>query len=267
MPTLTFNLNRQAGTGLLESNPSTGTPSVLIGTANWTNGVVTPTATYPGTSWNSGTVTGGTLAVVSGALKGTYPIPAGGDYCYLEFYPPAGLTEIFVTFKAKMTNPHAIKFFKVFGVNSAGNYANATFGLSAGGQMTQTSFGDGSTIANDTQNVISLTGSGSSIGRSPAPIVSTPQNAAFTAIGDGNFHTFKIRYKRNSGTNALNEVADGIFYVEIDGLVYVSATGIFNRHYSNGPIDRFYLFGYAQDNDYAFDMTVDDVNVYTGAFP
>jgi hypothetical protein len=36
--------------------------------------------------------------------------------------------------------------------------------------------------------------------------------------------------------SAADEVADGAYYVEIDGQVYVDATGLFNRHWSNGPM-------------------------------
>lgn len=267
MTTLTFNLNRQVGSGLLESNPAVIPPATLIGSANFTDGNTTPASIFPGTSWLSGVNAGGAISVVGGQYKAAYPIPTGAVYTFLSFYPPANTTELYVEFQARFVNPHSVKFCKFHGQDlGGGNYANATFGLSAGGIMTQTSFGDGVPISNDTVNVINLGGGvQTGLGRNTGiATVLTPQNSSFS-FGTA-LHTVKIRYKRNSGTTAVNEINDGIFYVEIDGLVYVNATNMFNRNYQNGPIDRLVFGDFAQDSDYAFDIYYDNIKISTGGF-
>jgi hypothetical protein len=75
-----------------------------------------------------------------------------------------------------------------------------------------------------------------------------------------------MHVKYNSGTTAENEVADGEYYVEIDGKVYVNATGLFNRHYSNLPIDRVEFFNWAQNGTQPFEIWLDDIRVTTGGF-
>ena len=72
--------------------------------------------------------------------------------------------------------------------------------------------------------------------------------------------------KYNSGTTAQNEVPDGKYYVEIDGVVYVDASGLFNRHYSNAPIDRVELLGWAQSGTAPFEILYDDFRITTGGF-
>lgn len=211
------------------------------------------------------------------SVKGSYPASdANGEvYVYLTA-PFAGgaANELYISLRAKMPNTkNGCKFVKVFGGRVGGNYANCTFGTSYAtpdrGEMYQVSFGDGSTVGNDTARVINFDGSGPNlIGRSyGVATVLTPQNAPFPSSAWGeDWHHFRFYVKFNSGTTAENEVPDGAFYVEIDGVVYVDATGLFNRHYSNLPIERVGFFNQSQGNGPAFDLWYDDIQLSTGGW-
>jgi hypothetical protein len=234
--------------------------------------------------WQFGAQGGGALSVVldplatlrgsAGSLRGTYPTATGGTYAW-GVYNVASLNtrEIYIDFWAKMpAAKQGLKFIKIFGGDARG-YANTTFALdyagSDKGAMAQVSFGDGSSGSNDTANVINFDGSnpewiGRSFGRAT---VRTPQNTRWASSNWGTgWHHFKLYCKFNSGTTAQDEVADGAYYVEIDGKVYVDAKGIFNRHYSNEPIDRIELFGWAQSGSQPFELWYDDVRITTGGF-
>lgn len=167
-----------------------------------------------------------------------------------------------------------LKFLKIFGQSPVnGNYANTTFALDYTGgdpgSMYQVSFGDGSTVGNDTGNVINFDGTYPAwIGRSYGKaVLSTPQKASFGSVKWGtSWHHFQMRVKFNSGTTSANEVNDGAYYVAIDGNVYVNATGLFNRNPSNGPIDRVELFGWSQNGASPFEIWYDNVKISTGGF-
>jgi hypothetical protein len=181
--------------------------------------------------------------------------------------------DLWVEFRAKMPGAkQGLKFLKIFGQDQNG-YANTTFGLDYTGvdfgSMYQVSFGDGSGTSNDTANVINFNGEYPEwIGRSfGTASVLTPQNQIWASSNWGTeWHHFRIHVKFNSGTSAADEVADGEYYVEIDGTVYVDAQGLFNRHWSNGPIDRVELFGWAQNGSQPFEIWYDDVRLSTGGF-
>lgn len=186
-------------------------------------------------------------------------------------YPSGGFSlasyntnHAYIRFVAKMPkHTHGLKFLKVFGKRAAGsalNYANVTFGLDytgisdGAGSMYVTSFGDGSNgrVANDTQNVLRFQGgttsedAGRSYGKQGFSVL-TPQYRNFRAINWGSeWHKFEIYVKFNSGTTEENETNDGEFIVRIDDQVYLDAKGLFNRHYSNLPIDRIEILGYSQ---------------------
>lgn len=249
---------------------------VLIASANFTDGNPIPSNNGSGAIWSTGSgAWGGATYGVDTAggnnsIKGICPATDGiTDGCVLGLdIPSLNLSEVYIQFRAKFRGtPHAIKFCKVHG-QASGGQANCTFGLSGGGAMTQTSFGDGSGTGNDTAQVINLSGVSHQLGRNSGAGVLTPQSSPFTQGMWGNdvWHNFKVHVKFNSGTSALNEVANGLFYVEIDGLVYVNATGLFNRHYSNLPIDYISFFDVAQDNDYGYELLYDDIKVSTGGF-
>lgn len=248
---------------VVAANGATGT---LIFSDDFTSGSPTGWTTY-------GTVSSGTLAVVDGAWKGVMAAGVNDTTVYAtKSVAASNLSELYISFRAKMpASKHGIKFCKVFGQQSGGGYANCTFGLEyQTGAMKQVSFGDGTSVGNDTAQVINLDGSSPPlIGRSyGSATVLTPQNAFFSesAWGSG-WHDFKLRVKFNSGTTAENEIADGEFYVEIDGVVYVNATGLFNRHYSNLPISHVSLWNFTtSDPPSDFELWYDDFRLSTGGF-
>jgi hypothetical protein len=248
-------------------------------------------ATLPAGGWGFWTGDGGTVAIATdttkthagsaGSVRGTYPArgSGGGGYVWCGFDVSAHATrELYIDFWAKMpsTTKQGLKFLKIFGkrgVTDNDNYANTTFGLDYTGVdvggMYCVSFGDGAGVSNDTASVINFDGSsGSWIGRSyGTAVVSTPQRHIWASSNWGTtWHHFRMRVKFNSGTTADNEVADGAYYVEIDGQVYVDARNLFNRHWSNGPIDRVELFGWTQTGTSPFEIWYDDVTISTGGF-
>jgi len=215
-----------------------------------------------------------------GSLRGAYPIAAGdgGYYLYATVgMPRKDISELFIEFKAKIPgNKQGSKFLKIFGqYSSSTGYANTTFGLDyTSGDMNAVSFGSGdldgrAQLANDTHNVILFNGDYPTwIGRSVnVAKVSTPQKKAWRASdwGDG-WHHFRFHLKFNTGTSVQTERADGKYYVEIDGKVYVDAKEVFNRHHLNGPIDRIELFGWSQNGTKTFEIWYDDLRITTGNF-
>ncbi len=91
--------------------------------------------------------------------------------------------------------------------------------------------------------------------------------SAFSSADWGTgWHHFRIHIKFNSGTTTLNEVPDGEIYIEIDGKIYVNATGLFNRNPANGPIDHIEFFGWAQNETQPFQVWYDDIRISTGGF-
>jgi hypothetical protein len=240
----------------------------------------------PTTNWLIGGQAGGKVAIATdtnttlnhsrGSLMANYPVSSGGVYAW-GTYDVSRLktSDLYVDFWAKMpAAKQGLKFLKVFGAASgSNNYANTTFALDYtggdNGAMYQVSFGDGSTTANDTAQVINFDGSNPAwIGRSAGKAtVLTPQKRSFRSSDWGtSWHHFKMRVKFNSGSSASTEVADGAYYVEIDGKVFVDAKNLLNRHYSNGPIERVELFGWAQSGTTPFEIWYDDVRITTGGF-
>ena len=263
--------------------PSIG-PRVVLGVADFESGL--PTDTHPMARWYGGTAS--QFVVEGGAIRVNYP--AG------ESYPALGLTvarvdsrEVFIQFRARMPAPRGgFKFFKAFGYNPrdnsitgwngsvASNYANSTFGLDytgisdGRGSLYFIGFGDGTGPENDTANGLWINGSNpGGVGRSLATArVSTPMGRNFRAADWGDdWHTFRMMMRFNSGTTAATEFADGAYYLEIDGDVYVRATGLFNRHWSNRPmLDHVEIAGWSQSNEAPFSIFYDDVVITTGSF-
>ncbi len=211
-----------------------------------------------------------------GALKAVYPVSKGGGiYGWASFdMTPYKTYEVYVEFHARMPKEkQGLKFLKVFGG------ANTTFaldytGIEAGkGTLHQVSFGDGTAVTNDTQNVINFNGANPSwIGRSYGKaVVKTPEKKGFTAADWGDkWHHFKFKVKFNSATKnadgTYTEINDGEYYVEIDGKVYVDATGLLNRHPTNGPITKIALLDWAQNVDKSFEIYYDNLKITTGGF-
>ncbi len=238
--------------------------------------------------WNFSTMRGGSLGLeptasptVNGAsvnaLEGSYPVPgAGGQFVVVNYNLASLRTEdIYIEFWAKMPGAkEGCKFVKIFGDRPTSNsYANMTFFTNYNGgdygSIYQLIFGDGSVLPNDGQHGIKLNGSNpQGIGRSYGTAkVLTPQMGPFSSADWGTqWHHFRIHVKFNSGTTSQNEVPDGEIYLEIDGKVYVDATGLYNRNPANGPIHNVELFGWAQHDPQAFQLWYDDVRISTGGF-
>ncbi len=256
---------------------------VLLGLGNFTNGVATPQSIYPDTSW---TVGNGTPFVENGALRMNYPalvgdpLWEGGIFNSLNFNVNSGQKELYIKFDSKMPNAkHGLKFLKIFGENATGGVntvANTTFGLDYTGldygAMRMVSFGDGTTEVNDTQKVVFLNGmSPSWVGRSwgiGASVVSNGQYFDSADWGTG-WHTFRLKIKFNDGTTAGNEVNNGEILVNIDGVDYVHATGLFNRHYTNGNINYLSFGDWTQApaaGSPAFDIHYDNISISLNGF-
>ncbi|MES2822433.1 MAG: hypothetical protein V4732_02445 [Pseudomonadota bacterium] len=247
------------------------------------------TGTIPTTNgWSFGAQSGGQVSISStansnlngskGSLRGVYPTPGSGNvYIWGSFdFASLNLNDVYIDFWAKMPNAkYGLKFLKVFGQRVDTKYANTTIGLDYTGVdyggMYCVSFGDGTTPSNDMQNVINFSGEypdwiGRSFGKS-ALSLSSPQRKLWASSNWGDtWHHFRIRIKFNSGTTLANEVADGAYYVEIDNKVYVDAKGVFNRHYSNLPIQKIAFFDWTQGGGYPFEIWYDDIKITTGGF-
>lgn len=228
------------------------------------------------------------------SVQPTTPPPVSGDapYALEAQYPSSGPTgmggpwanfdvsslnteDLYIDFWAKMPGATGgFKFCKVFGTkNNPVGYADATFqtdytGVDQGG-IIMLGFGDGTNTINDGENIISLNdGPNMNVGASAATaVVLTPQMSDFKSSDWGTaWHHFRIHIKFNSGTTTANEVADGQMYLEIDGKVYVNATGLLNRNPQNGPIGYVGFFGWAQDDPQPFDIWYDNIVISTGGF-
>lgn len=207
-----------------------------------------------------------------GSVRGQYPANATGEnYVWGNCkFPERNISDLYIEFKAKLPKTkHGFKFLKIFGQKGPG-YANTTFGLDyRSGNMAQISFGDGTFTGNDTAMVINLDGEDLNlVGRSSLTAnIKTLQYQSWNSSDWGNdWHHFRFRVKFNSGTTASNEIADGAYYVEIDGKVYVDTSGIFNRNHENLPIEKVSLFGWTQYGTEAFEAWYDDIIVSTGGF-
>ena len=237
--------------------------------------------------WSFGAKNGGSISVQATsspdssagnvyALQGSYPVPTGGNYIWAGYNVLALNTEdIYIEFWAKMPDvKYGLKFLKIFGQRlTPTNYADTTIAANyAGGDngsIYQVSFGDGSESSNDSTAVIWLDGSHqSSIGRSfGTALVQTPQMSDFASSDWGTgWHHFRVHIEFNSGTSLQNEVPDGEVYLEIDGKVYVNATGLYNRNPTNGPIQSIGFFGWSQAGTQPFQVWYDDIRISTGGF-
>jgi len=237
--------------------------------------------------WTLFTQPGGQLGVQStpapdgsgtvDALEGSYPTPtgSGGSYVGANYNISSLNTEdVYIEFWAKMPGvKEGCKFVKVFGDRSAATgYADTTiftdYTGASYGAVRQITFGDGGGLVNDSARIINLSGQHSNIGLSAATaVVNTPQDSAFTAADWGTgWHHFRIHVKFNSGTTAQNEVANGEYYLEIDGKVYVEATGLYNRNPANEPINKIGFFGWAQTESQPFQLWYYDIRISTGGF-
>lgn len=261
-----------------------GTPQLLTDLQFSSASAIIPSV--PG--WSFGAQNGGSVGVVStpgptgamvDALEGSYPEPAltaGSNFVWAN-YSLANLNteDVYIDFWAKMPGPQeGFKFVKIFGQRPPLlGYADTTFAANyTGGDygaIYQVSFGDGTTLINDSQNAINLDGENLAwMGRSyGTAVVQTPQMSAFSSADWGTgWHHFLIHVKFNSGTTAQNQTPNGEVFLEIDGKVYVNATGLYNRNPANAPIDFIQFFGWAQKDPQPFQVYYDDIRISTGGF-
>ena len=278
-PQLVTELQFDTGTGT-SALTSTGT-STLPSTALSLSKVSPPGWTYStlrGGSVGLETTASPTLAGVNVvALHGSYPVAGAGGQFILVNYNIASLQteDIYIEFWAKMPDAkEGCKFMKIFGAKSTTD-GNANFTVPTNytggdyGSIYLVMFGDGTTLRNDGQHGIFLSGQDpQSIGRSyGTATVLTPQESAFSSADWGTtWHHFRIHVRFNSGTTLQNEVPNGEVYLEIDGKVYVDATGLYNRNPVNGPISVIEFFGWAQKDPEAFQLWYDDIRISTGGF-
>lgn len=211
------------------------------------------------------------------ALVGNFPAPTNGGAMYVGAnYKISSLNteSLYIEFWAKMPGvKEGCKFVKVFGSRGATTgYADTTiftdYTGASYGAVREITFGDGGGLVNDSQDIIDLSGLHHYIGRSASTaVVNTPQASDFTATDWGtSWHHFRIHIKFNSGTTMQNETPNGEYYLEIDGKVYVDATGLYNRNPANGPIAKVGFFGWAQTEPQPFQLWYDDIRISTGGF-
>jgi len=279
MPTRNLEWGRDPNTSKLDSryDENGNIKVVLLGRADFSVPLPPPTL-IAGYTFG---VSNGAPYIENGALRMDYPaligdpLYQGGIYNGLHFDVPNGHKELYIKFRAKMPNAkHGCKFFKVFGRSTASNYANTTFALDYtnqdNGALRYVGFGDGSTQSNDTQNLIYLNGGGN-IGRGLAvgATVTSAGQVFDSADWGTDWHTFRFKIKFNSGTTSQNEINDGEILVNIDGVDYVHATGLFNRHYSNGDIAYISFGDWTQApfaGSPAFDIHYDDIFISRHGF-
>jgi hypothetical protein len=250
---------------------STSVPSADISVPGWALGA------QDGASIGVDAAQGPDGATVN-ALVGSYPVPTGGNYLWATYtLPERNLQDVYIEFWAKMPSQYkgGCKFLKVFGQRTDGGtvYADTTIGTdytgAEYGAIRQIGFGDGTSTINDSQNVINLSGADPQwIGQSyGTAVVQTPQMSVFHAADWGTaWHHFRVHVRFNDGTTSQNEVADGEYYLEIDGKVYVDATGLYNRNPADLPIDSIEFFGWSQTQTQPFDLEYYDIRISTGGF-
>lgn len=146
-----------------------------------------------------------------------------GPYWFSYNISSHHLSDIYVRFYFKVDNPSGgCKFLKLFGHKDSTNgaYANTTFMIDyTKGELYDISYGDGSTLANDCQDVITYKGT------------STDSNISILKYTDtfdprdGKWHSFEAHIKYND-----NGQRNGVYQVWIDGKLWLYATNIKNRN-------------------------------------
>jgi hypothetical protein len=170
----------------------------------------------------------------------TYNQKGYDQYVFNKNISSLSLSEIYVRFYFKVDDPSGgCKFIKFFGVRDGDNYANTTFMINyTRGTLYEISYGDGSTISNDTQVVIRYSGE-----HTDANVSVSVSEGEFDP-DDDEWHCFEVYMKYND-----NDQRNGAYKVWIDGQLWVSATNVKNRHNDNSKIiDRVELAGYTHEN-------------------
>jgi hypothetical protein len=231
---------------------------VLVAEANFVGAVLDPGWSSAGDQY---------LSYSEGEVLASYPnTETNPSYASPLIVPTGGVilnqTEVFFEFDARKTPGGGSKFVKVHGLHDgASNSANCTFNndYEEPGLFRRVIFGDGTTTDNDAQNFVDFANGGTTNGRNSDTAILNCPNGVWT-WPDENWHNFKLHVKFNTGTTALNEVPDGEFHVYIDGQLYCSATNLYNRHYSNRPIEYCEFLSRAQ-NTTAFNLGMRKIKV------
>ena len=276
----------------LSAGDADGTPHLLTelkfgSTAPMATTAAAVSSEISAPGWNFWANSGGSLGVEAtpgpngigtvDALEGSYPIPAqsGGSYVGAGYDLSALNTEdIYIEFWAKMPGvKEGCKFVKIFGKRSSSTgYADTTiytdYTGAQYGAIRQIGFGDGQGLVNDSTSIVDLTGLHNHLGiQAPTAVVETPQGSVFSAADWGaGWHHFRIHVRFNSVSSSGVNVPDGEYYLEIDGKVYVDATGLYNRNPVNLPIQNVNFFGWAQTESQPFQLWYYDIRISTGGF-
>jgi len=199
---------------------------------------------------------GGTIKYEDNTVVANYPA-GDGSFAWVVL-PLNGAQSAMVTFKARMSAIGGLKFVKFFSENIDGGYANVTFGIdynSMSGRIEQVAFGDGTSIENDSNNVINLNGQYPEwIGRSyPNANVEVPNGVTPSIVGE-TLHEYTMYVKFNDpGIN------NGECYLEVDGKLHCRATGLYNRNDENGNLDRVEFLGWTQNGKEPFAIEIRDI--------
>jgi hypothetical protein len=160
-------------------------------------------------------------------IKITYNHQGYGDFVFNKNIASLKLQEMHVRFYFKVDNPSGgSKFMKFFGIRNKNNYANTTFMIQYwNSTLFEISYGNGSSITNDTQAVIRYAGDKISDNKVKVLVAKGPYDPR-----DGKWHCFEVymRYNDNSQRN-------GEYKVWIDGVLWVHATHVKNRNDLNSP--------------------------------
>jgi len=198
--------------------------------------------------------------------------------------------DIYIEFEAKMIPASysggqigAVKFLKCFGLQDVngdedGDYVNYTMQpqWASNGMLTQVAYGDGTLVENDSNHSVDFNGADlTKAGRSyanPQPatvsqpaVVNAPQASNFT-LTPNTVHTFRLRIKMNTSDGVSVETPDGIITVDIDGNNYMTATGLYNKHPTNGAFDNIGFYNHGQANYSAFTLRYSAIKISTGGF-
>lgn len=226
-----------------------------------------------GAAWTIAAYSGGSIVRSGGHIA--MSTPAGADGVYAETsidVSSLGIREFFLQFSARY--PSTIwgsKYCKAHGiVSSAGNHSNCTLGQNNFGDLNYIGFGDGTITGNDVNQSIYMDAP-PNLGRNVgiANFIVPPQGTFTTADFGSEWHNFRVHAKFNDGTSAFDsglpgaELPNGEFFLEVDGRVICHVTGIYNRHYSNSPLERIVLGDYTQGGP-AFELDVKDIKISTG---
>jgi hypothetical protein len=165
------------------------------------------------------------------------------------------LNEVYIKFdfrQSKSGENGGSKFLKLFGkINQPVGYANSTFVLNyASNKLTEVGYGNGSATVNDAQQLIRYGGNPTD----PAVVMQVAKGVFDP--GANIWHNQQVYMKYSTNGNR-----DGVYKVWIDGILWVHATNVKNRHDSNSrEFGQIRLADYNNGNNGGtFDLDYDNV--------